>query len=289
MVAFTLIVAGSFPVAAAITAGIDPTVLTFWRFLSATIIFALMLPFAKGATRRPGWKDLLRYCAVGGSYALFFILMFQALKETSALNTGTIYTILPLLTMLLGGLLGEPFRMKRMAILALSMVAALWVIFRGNVQQMVAFQLSRGDLVFFIGTGCLAVYMVAMKRCQRVESKLHFLFYSLLVATAALLITALLRKGTLPFPNPRQWLGIAYLAGPSTVGTFWILQRAVLRLGPNRVVAYTFLNPSAVAALEWGLGLSAPDWKVLPGIGITLLAVWLLQAVAEYPKLEEKI
>ena len=276
MIVFTMIVAGSFPVAAAITSGIDATVLTFWRLLSATALFGLMLPFARDA-RWPGWKDMLRYCAVGGSYAMFFILMFQSLKETSALNTGTIYTTLPLLTVLLGSLFGEPFRVRQLGILALSMAAALWVIFRGDIHQLMAFQFNRGDLIFFAGTGFLAMYTLVMKKFQRDESKLHFLFFSLLVATAMLLVAGIWRNGALPFPNSRQWLGIAYLAGPSTAGTFWIMQRAILRLGPNRVVAYTFLNPSAVAALEWGLGLSAPDWSVLPGIAITLLAVWLLQ------------
>ena len=277
MVLFSVIIAGSFPVAAAITPGMDSTVLTFWRFLSATAIFALMLPFVKGA-RLPGGKALGRYSIVGGSYGLFFILMFQALKETTALNTSTIYTTLPLLTMLLGGLLGEPVRLRQLGVLALSMAAALWVIFRGNWQQMLGFQFSRGDLVFFLGTGCLAVYMLSMKKLQRDESKVCFTFYSLLLATLALLAAAVWRTGGVSFPDAGVWLGIAYLAGPSTAGTFWILQHAAVRLGPTRVVAYTFLTPSAVAALEWGLGLSTPQWVVLPGIGLTLLAVWLLQS-----------
>ena len=34
---------------------------------------------------------------------------------------------------------------------------------------------------------------------------------------------------------------------------------------------------SAVAGLEWGSGLSSPEWVVLPGMGLTLAAVWLLQ------------
>lgn len=276
MVVFSLIIAGSFPVVAAITPGNDSTVLTFWRFLTATVIFALMLPFAKGA-RLPGWRDMARYAAVGGSYGLFFILMFQALKETSPLNTSTIYTTLPLLTMLLGGLAGEPVPVRKLGVLALSMAAAVWVIFRGNWNQMMAFQFSSGDLIFFVGTGCLAVYMLSMKKLQRDESKVCFTFFSLLTATAALLVTAVWRTGGLAFPDAGVWLGIGYLAGPSTAVTFWILQLVTPQLGPNRVVAYTFLTPSAVAAIEWGLGLSPPEWSVLPGILLTLLAVVLLQ------------
>ncbi|CAB5109102.1 Permease of the drug/metabolite transporter (DMT) superfamily [Olavius algarvensis associated proteobacterium Delta 3] len=276
MVIFSVIIAGSFPVVAAITPGHDPTVLTFWRFFTATVIFGLMLPFVKGV-RLPGWKDLGRYSVVGGSYGLFFILMFQSLKETSPLNTSTIYTTLPLMTMLLGRLVGEPIRFRQLWILALSMAACLWVIFRGDIDRMLELKISRGDWIFFLGTGCLAVYMLSMKKLQRDESKVCFTFYSLLIATLALLVAAVWRNGGLPVPDSGVWLGIAYLAGPSTAVTFWILQHTAPRLGPSRVVAYTFLTPSAVAAIEWGLGLSPPQWVVLPGIAITLLAVWLLQ------------
>lgn len=276
MLIFSVIIAGSFPVVAAITPGHDPTVLTFWRFLTATLIFGLMLPFLKGV-RLPGWKDLGRYSVVGGSYGFFFILMFQSLKETSPLNTSTIYTTLPLMTMLLGRLVGEPIRLRQLWVLALSMAATLWVIFRGDVHRMLAFQISRGDWLFFAGTGCLAVYMLSMKKLQRDESRVCFTFYSLLIATLALLVAAVWRNGSLPLPDANVWLGIAYLAGPSTAVTFWILQYTTPRLGPSRVVAYTFLTPSIVATFEWGLGLSAPQWVVLPGIGVTLLAVWLLQ------------
>jgi drug/metabolite transporter (DMT)-like permease len=279
MVVFSIIIAGSFPVVAAITPGMDSTVLTFWRFLAATLIFALMLPFVK-ENRRPGWKDLGRYAVVGGSYGLFFILMFEALKQTSALNTSVIYTMLPLLTMLLGGLVGEPVRVRQFGVLTLSMAATMWVIFQGDWHRMIAFQLSHGDLIFLLGTLCLAVYMLSMKKLQRDESKVRFTFFSLLTATTALLAAAVYRTGGLAFPGVGIWLGIGYLAGPSTAVTFWILQRTTPRLGPNRVAAYTFLTPSIVAALDWALGLATPDLSVLPGIGMTLLAVWLLQLEA---------
>ena len=276
MVVFSVLVAASFPVSAAITVGIDPVVLTFWRFLAATAVFGLMLPFA-GEVRRPGWRDLGHCAIVGGSYGLFFILMFQALKETSSLNTSTIQTTLPLLTVLLGWLLGEALPLRQLAVLALSMVATLWVIFHGDWQRMLALDVSRGDAVFFVGTCCMAVYMQAMKRQRRGESILGFTFTSLLMATAALAVAAFWRTGGLAVPAARVWLGLAYLAGPSTAGTFWLLRYATPRLGPGRVVAYTFLTPSLVAGLDWGLGLSPPEWVVLPGIAVTLVAVWLLQ------------
>ena len=280
MIVHTLIIAGSFPVVSAITPSLDATVLTFWRFLSATLVFALMLPLDPEARRLPALRDIGRYAVVGGSYGFFFILMFASLKETPPLNTSTIYTTLPLMTAILGGFLGEPVRLRQMGILGLSMAATLWVVFRGDWGRMAALDFSRGDLRFFLGTISLAVYVLALKRLARDESKVRFTFYSLLTATLALLAAALMQTGTLPFPKPSVWLGLAYLSVLSTAVTFWILQLAAVRLGPNRVVAYTFLTPSVVAVMEWAMGRSVVAWTVLPGIAFTLLAVVLLQREA---------
>ena len=278
MLLYTVIIAGSFPVVAAITGELDSTVLTFWRFLSATAVFGIMLPFIRGASKRPSIDDIGRYGVVGGSYGLFFILMFEALKTTSPLNTSTIFTTLPLLTLFIGRFLGEKTRAKQVAVLALSTVAALWVVFRGDWNKLTRLQFSEGDPIFFLGTVCLALYVVSLKKLHRDgESKVRFTFYSLLAATVLLFASSMLRFGSIPVPSPRVWAGLGYLAVLSTAVTFWLAQHAAVRLGPNRVAAYTFLTPSAVAALQWMLGLSTVEPVVLPGIALTLLAVWLLQ------------
>lgn len=278
MVIFTMIIAGSFPVVAAITSGIDSALLTFWRFFAATLIFGFMLPFVKNKGAFPGWKDLGRFATVGGSYGLFFVLMFQSLKTTSPLNTGTIYTTLPLVTMLVGTLVGEPFEIRRLGVLAISMVATIWVVFKGDPARMLTLNISRGDLIFFLGTLCLAVYTLSMKKLQRPgESKVYFTFYSLFFATLVLMAAAIARTGSLAIPAAHTWPGIAYLAGPSTALTFLIFTYTATKLAPTKIVAYTFLTPSAVAAIQWVMGGAPPEPVVLPAIFLTLCTVWLLQ------------
>ncbi|MDY0221614.1 MAG: DMT family transporter [Desulfobacterium sp.] len=278
MLVFTMIIAGSFPVVAAITSGIDSALLTFWRFFTATLIFGFMLPFVKDKGPFPGWKDLGRFATVGGSYGLFFVLMFQSLKTTSPLNTGTIYTTLPLVTMLVGTLVGEPFEIRRLGVLAISMVATIWVIFKGDPGRMLTLNMNQGDIIFFLGTLSLAVYTLSMKKLQRPgESKVYFTFYCLFFTTLVLMAAAILRTGSLAVPGPHTWPGLAYLAGPSTALTFWILTYTATRLAPTKIVAYTFLTPSAVAAIQWVMGGAPPETAVFPAIVLTLGTVWLLQ------------
>lgn len=278
MLVFTMLIAGSFPVVAAITSGIDSALLTFWRFFTATLIFGFMLPFVRDKGPIPGWKDLGRFATVGGSYGLFFVLMFQSLKTTTPLNTGTIYTTLPLVTMLAGTFVGEPFEIRRLGVLAISMVATIWVIFKGDPSRMLGLNISQGDILFFLGTFCLAVYTLAMRKLQRPgESKVYFTFYCLFFATLVLMVTAIVRTGSLAVPEAHTWPGIAYLAGPSTALTFLILTYTATRLVPTKIVAYTFLTPSAVAGIEWIMGGVPPEAIVLPAIVLTLGMVLLLQ------------
>ena len=92
-----------------------------------------------------------------------------------------------------------------------------------------------------------------------------------------LMVTAIPRTGSLAVPPSQTWSGIAYLAGPSTALTFFILTYTATKLAPTKIVAYTFLTPSAVAAIQWIMGGSPPEAAVLPAIVLTLCTVWLLQ------------
>jgi hypothetical protein len=55
-----------------------------------------------------------------------------------------------------------------------------------------------------------------------------------------------------------------------------LLQFATLRLPSAKVMAYTYLVPSWVIIWEIALGNGAPGMLVLGGVGLTMLALWML-------------
>ena len=62
------------------------------------------------------------------------------------------------------------------------------------------------------------------------------------------------------------WTGIVYLAIFSTIITFFLTQIATLRLGPTRVMAYSYLYPPLVLLIDWLLGHGLPPVKTIAGL-----------------------
>jgi drug/metabolite transporter (DMT)-like permease len=77
------------------------------------------------------------------------------------------------------------------------------------------------------------------------------------------------------------WAGIFYLAIFSTIITFFLSQLCTLSLGPTRVMAYSYLYPPFIALIEWGFGHPLPSIYVLPGVGLILVAMFIVQQGAE--------
>ena len=77
------------------------------------------------------------------------------------------------------------------------------------------------------------------------------------------------------------WAGIVYLAIFSTMITFFLSQLCTLRLGPTRVMAYSYLYPPCIMLIEWGYGQPLPPAQVLPGVGLIIAAMLIVQQGAE--------
>ena len=93
----TLLLAGSFISAAKLSGVINPLSLTLLRFVIAvTVLMPLIL--LKKNYRSGVLTALPRSLVMSFFFSIFFICMFEALNTTTALNTGTLYTSVPLIT-----------------------------------------------------------------------------------------------------------------------------------------------------------------------------------------------
>lgn len=275
----TFFIAGSFIVSAQLAPAAPAASLTLLRFIMAA---ALLLPWILiNAERR---KKLLlalpRGLVISLFYSLFFICLFEALHTTSALNTSTLFTLVPLLTSLLGiWLLRTPIKRPQALSYLLGMLGALWIIFEGSPSRALALQLNEGDKIFLLGVLGMCAYSLSMKLLYRGDS--------VGVLTCATLLGGTFWMGLAVWltDTPLHWqalghndlLAMAYLVVCATLGSVYLYQSGSIRLGPQRVMAYTYLNPAAVTLLPW-LFMDEPIAAVLwPGIIISCLATWQLQ------------
>ena len=167
----------------------------------------------------------------------------------------------------------------RMALaLGIAACGALWVIFRGDPAALWAFDIGRGEMIYFVGCIAHALYTPMVRKLNRGEGAAVFTF-GMLVAGSVIL-------GIVGFDDIRAtdwaalpgmvWITIAYLTLFSTASSLFLLQYASLRLPSAKVMAYSYLTPAWVMLWEIGLGSMLPPTPLLFGIGATIIALLML-------------
>jgi drug/metabolite transporter (DMT)-like permease len=279
MLVASVLVSTSFTVGKAITDDLDPVILTLIRFLIASVLFLPYIVRHFGFAR-PSLASFGRYSLISGALIMFFWLMFLALRYTSALNTSVIFTLVPGISGIYSAiLLRERLGRYRLIALGLAMAGALWVIFRGSLDNLLALDLGRGDLIFFAGCLFMAAYTPLVKLLHRKEPMAVMTFWVLVTGSLWLVLPALTRLPAVNWSAVAQqtWAGIFYLAVFCTIITFFLTKYSTLRLGPTRVMAYSYLYPPMVLVIELLLGRGLPDIKTMIGILIIVPAMIIVQ------------
>jgi drug/metabolite transporter (DMT)-like permease len=286
MLAFSGLVAGSFSLGTMIANEIDPLAVTFARFLIAIAVIGALALATTGIPRsalRAPW----RYLVLGLLFGLYFVLMFEGLKTAPAVSAAAVFTLTPVMSAGFGWLFLRQVTTARMAAaLALGAAGALWVIFRADLGALAAFDVGRGEVVYFWGCVAHAAYTPLVRRLNRGENPVVF---SLGMMVASLLLVTAWGWAEIAATDwaglgPFVWATLVYLALFASAATFVLLQYATLRLPSAKVMAYTYLTPSWVILWEIALGRPAPPALVAAGVAFTALALVMLLKDEEAPR-----
>ncbi|TDT75345.1 EamA-like transporter family protein [Litoreibacter halocynthiae] len=278
MLLFSVLVAGSFSLGSLAANEIAPAALNAVRFAIAGVVIGAAALATTGLPRKAlvaPW----RYLLLGGIFAAYFVLMFEGLKTAPPVSAAAVFTLTPGLAAGVGYILLRQVLTTRMALaLALGAVGALWVIFRADVQALLAFEVGRGEAVYFVGCAAHAVYTPLVRKLNRGEAPVVFSFFTLLGGLGLLTIwgwSDLWATDWAALPAI-VWVTILYVSIAASAMTFVLLQYAALRLPSSKVMAYTYLVPSWVILWELALGGTAPPALVLAGVALTVLALGML-------------
>ncbi len=278
MLMFSALVAGSFSLGVMVANEVTPVALMAARFALAGALIGAVA-WGSGRLKRQYFRAPWRFGVLGGLFAIYFVLMFQGLKTASPVSAAAVFTLTPVISGLFGWLLLRQKTTARMGLaLGIGAAGAVWVIFRADLSALLAFQIGRGEMVYFWGCVAHAIYTPMVARLNRGEPAVAFTFGMLIAGGLILLVLGwgdirATEWTTLP---PIVWIGLVYLAVFASAATFVLLQFATLNLPSAKVMAYTYLTPSWVILWEIALGRETPPLAVLPGIGLTVLALVLL-------------
>ena len=138
---FTLLISLSFPIGSALTAVLDPLVVTWARYLLAALTFVILLACQRRLVL-PSLRDLGRYTLISLPALCYFVAMFVALQETSALDASALYTTVPLISALASMLVLQRRIGWSMAFALLGHGGVALIIFRGELSQLASLSLT---------------------------------------------------------------------------------------------------------------------------------------------------
>jgi drug/metabolite transporter (DMT)-like permease len=278
MLTFSALVAGSFSLGVLAAPHIDPGALSVVRFVLAGVLVGVA---ALATTRIPrsAFAAPWRYLVLGGLLAAYFVLMFEGLKTAPAVSAAAVFTLTPVMAAGFGWAFLRQRLTGRMALaLAIGGAGALWVIFRADLQALMALEIGRGEVIYFVGCIAHAAYAPLVRKLNRGEPAVVFNFGMMLAGTVLLAVyagPAVLATDWTALPGI-VWVTLVYVAVAASAMTFVLLQYATLRLPAAKVMAYTYLVPSWVILWEIALHGAVPPGLVLGGVALTALALGLL-------------
>ena len=280
MLLWALLVGLSFPSVGLLGSDLPPLWLTALRFAIAALAF---LPFLGRRIDWPRARGAGLYLAMGAALGAFFAIMFWAAHRVSSLSMAVLFVSVPLLAYGLGRGFGverpAPALLGCLLLGALGALGLAWAESRESGQ---ALQPGQGELLFFVGCLCSALYPVLSKwgleRGWLHTRAIPRAFWSLcLGALASALLGAVLETpADLLRLGQGEWLVLVYLDILSTSATFWLQQHATRLLTPAGITAYGYLVPFVAMLVAFATRPRLVDWAWLPGSLLVLLAMALL-------------
>lgn len=275
----TFLVAGSFLASAKLSGIIDPISLTLLRFILASLFLAPIIFFKKDY--RLKLKMVFKKAMIISLfYSLYFIGLFKALESTTALNTGTLFTLTPLITGFFAiFILKQKMNINQFIIYLIGIIGTCIVVFKADLQLFLNFSLNSGDIIFLFAIISMSLYSISTKYLYKEGDKIIVLTFMTLIGGCIWMGLALGIMGV-----ELQWQEIKgelliymlYLVIGATLITVYLYQQAAIDLGPKKLMAYVYLNPAAVAILLYILEGLSISFGVIFGIIISSMATIIL-------------
>lgn len=275
----TFLVAGSFIASEKLAQAVNPFSLTLYRFFFSLILLSPFVIF-RSSFRAKIISTMPRALIISFFYSLYFMALFESLKSTTVLNTGTLYTLVPLITAILAlFVFKETIGLKKLLVYLVGLIGTLWVVFKADIDLMLSFTLNSGDYIFMLGALSMCCYSVSLKLLYRDDNPIVLVFCTLIGGSLWMFLAIMILNEPLNWDKIEGELfyHMAYLIVGTTIVTLFIYQKTTIVLGPTKVMSYIYLNPVAVAVLAYTINVQNIQAVVIPGIIISAMATIILQ------------
>lgn len=254
---------------------IDPLATGSFRF---GIGFLLLLPVAllQGG-RWPARRDWRGVAGLGVLYFGLFPILFNAsLIFTTAARGALALSTLPLLTMVVGAMLGSEALTARKSLgVMIAMLGVAIALLSGLASAPPG--AWRGDLLMVGAALCMALYSIWSKPFIARSGPIPFTTMSMGVGAACLILISFRQGSFAPvaaFGIP-QWLAVAYLGAFGSALTFYLWAVALARTTPTRVAISVTVNPVTASLVGAALLHEPLRWNLVGGIVTVFAGIWI--------------
>jgi len=239
---------GNFIIAKGVNKQIPPVSLAFYRWLLASVIifpFAIKKFKAEWLPVKRSWHYLFWASLTG--VTLFNTFVYIGAHYTSAINLTLIGTTTsPIVATILARIfLKEEIGWMKLAGLIICITGVLFLLSKGDFQNLLTLKFSSGDLWVLAAAFCFAIYNTLVKKKPASISPVNFLFVVFLLGSALLFPFYIWEmNNTAPVSlNTGLFLSILYLGLGASVICFWIWNIAISKIGASRTILFGNLIP----------------------------------------------
>jgi drug/metabolite transporter (DMT)-like permease len=266
-------------------AEVPPLTLAMLRY---AVGLACLLPFAWRELARPAATapapavtgsragDLLAMAALGiGQFGILIALLNFGLQHVGAAPAALIFSLFPLLTLLLSAALGHERITWRLLAGVLLSIAGVAVALAPKLGSAAGGHWW-GELAVvgaaLTGAVCSVLYRPYLRRYPTVPVSAFAMLASVLFL--AVLATSEHWTQRLAGISAPAWAAVAFIGVSSGVGYFWWLY-ALKHESPTRVTVFLALNPVTAALLGWALLGEPLPAVALAALAMIAIALWL--------------
>jgi len=202
--------------------------------------------------------------------------MFEGLKTASSTSMAVVFALTPLLAGFFDFILSNRVMSKKVwLIVVMAAFGALWIIFDAKLDNFLNFNVGYGEILFFLGCICHALYAALIPKLNQGEPAIVQTFGTLL---SGLIIVGIFSYNEILFTSwfslPKiVFLTIFYLAFFATAASFFLIQYAAVRLSSIKVMAYTYAIPIWVVCLQSLFLKDYPDYIIIIGAAVIATAL----------------
>jgi len=244
--------AGNAIVGRAVRGEIPPLMLAFSRWTLALLIlapFAWRRTVAQRALIRRHWGAILLLGLAG--VAAFNGFLYSGLRYTTAANSMLLQGLIPTLVVIVGSVFfGEKAPWRQVAGIALSTLGVTFIVFRGELSEILRLRLGMGDLLVLCGCAAWAIYTASLRLRPPIDP-LVFLFVTFAIGALAMGVGALSEAQAIAQMhwNGRMVAAIAYVAIFPSILAYMSFNAAVSHVGPGAAGQAISLLPLLGAVL----------------------------------------